>query len=458
MVEAVLFSVILVVGLLFTGFTIGSQFLPVRYWYAGIAVFAVPQIFLVPVAGIYPSIALLTCVAPLFAFKQMRHFWRLDWFKALFGAFLLQAISLAWSPSPLAGFRHLVYLIPFATAAFVAFSLARQRYDFAQKFLVAGLVLSAGVALMVIAFRLSPSIEGTFLGSRLARFVISPNVLGSLLDFSKNNILDPSKAGGIFVNANTASAFLGFCAALAWSLGATRNVRLLRAVAIVDWAAVFFTGSKAGMMAAILVPALAIAFDAIRARRLDIRLAAAVSFLGAGAAVAAPFAIERFSESGFAGATTSTFSVRQVIWKFAFSEFLKHPIEGLGFGGWEEKFPVYALMHGVNPNYPPHNAVMIVWSQSGALAALCMVVFVILYLRWAWRAALHSDVETRAVGRALLFGVAWYWLQAQGENFGFLGEAHVTPLLGLLSGILLARLAPHVAPHRRMHGTAERIR
>lgn len=458
MTEAILFSVILVIGLLVTGLTIGSQFVPAKYWYAGMALFAVPQVFLVPVAGIYPSLALLCCLGPLFAYKQISRFWRLGWFKALVFAFLIQAVSLAWSPSPLAGFRHLVYLIPFATAAFVAFNLARHRYVFAQKCLVVALVLSAGVALMVMLFRVSPSIEGSFLGSGLARVVISPNVLGALLDTSKNNILDPSKAGGIFVNANTASAFLGFCAVLAWNLGATRNTRLLRAVAAVDWIAVFFTGSKAGMIAALLVPGLAIVFDAVRARRLDIRLAAFLSFLGAGAAVAAPFAIERFSESGFAGATTSTLSVRQVIWKFALSEFLKNPLGGLGFGGWEDKFPVYALMHGVNPNYPPHNAVMIVWSQSGMVAALCMVAFVILFLQWVWRAARDVDVETRAVGRALLFGATWYWLQAQGENFGFLGEAHVTPLLGLLAGVLLARLTQDDVPSRRMVGVTGRIR
>ena len=457
MVETALFSVILLVGLLIAGLTVASQFVPARYWYAGIAFFAVPQVFLVPVAGIYPSVALLCCLAPLFAYKQIRHFWRLDWFKAVSATFLFQAVSLAWSPSPLAGFRHLAYLIPFATAAFVAFSLARQRYEFAQKCLGAALVLSAGVALMVLTFRLSPSIEGSFLGSALARLVISPNVLGSLLGSSEDNILDPSKAGGIFVNANTAAAFLGFCAASAWSLGATRNVPLLRAVAIVDWVAIFFTGSKAGMMVAILVPALAIGFDAMRARRLDIRVAAALSFLGAGAAVAAPFAIELFSESGFAGATTSTLSVRQVIWNFAFLEFLKHPVEGLGFGGWEEKFPIYALMHGVNPNYPPHNAVMIVWAQSGSLSALCMIAFAMLFLRWAWRAAFHVDGETRAVARALFFGTMWYWLQAQGENFGFLGEAHVTPLLGLLAGVLLARLTPGGAQYTRTRGTTGRI-
>jgi hypothetical protein len=437
----------LVIGLvavaIFVGLMVGTQFVPERWWFAGIALFSIPQVFLLPVLGVYPSLSLFSCLAPLYAFKYLPVFFSLRWFKALIAFVFFQMLSLAWSPAPMVGVRYFVYLLPFATALFIGFAGARSNACFAQRLMVFTLWLSIIEVVLVITFRISPSLESSFIGSRLAGFAISPNTLNALYSGSPNNIFDPAKSGGLFVNANTASAFLGFCAMVAWKFGASAGKGSLRFVALVNWTAVFFTGSKAGAILAMLVPGLAITLEAIRIRSIDMRVAAGLSFVGAAAVVVTPFAIERFLRSGFIGSTSSTLDAHQVIWKFAGRMFPIAPLQGLGFGGWEEKFPFFALSQGISPNYPPHNAFMVAWSQSGSMAAICLLIFVALFLHWTFKAGQHQEPAIRNLGNGLFFGAFWFWLQAQGENFGILGEQHFTTMLGLFSGALFAQIKSH---------------
>lgn len=425
---------------LLIGLILGTQFVPDRVWFAGIALFAIPQIYLLPIAGVFPSIALLASLGALYSFKHLPELFKVNWVKAFIALFLIQLISIAWSQNPLAGIRHLVYLLPFLITAFIGYGYTRQNDSSAQHYIYYALWISVIQAIMVIVFRVAPFIESGFIGSRLAGIVISPNVLSALFDGSPNNIFDPGKAGGLFVNANTASAMLGFCCMLAWNMAKTAGMGSLRLVATLNWLAVFFTGSKAGAIMALIIPALLMSLELVRTRRIDMRVAAVLAFLGAIAVVAVPFAIEYLQQSTFLNATSSTLDIRKVIWSFASQEFFRSPLKGMGFGGWEARFPFYAYIHRVSPTYPAHNAFVILWGQSGLLAVICMATFIALFIRWAFKASRHTDSGIRNLGNGLLMGTLWFWTQAQGENFGILGEQHFTPLLGLLAGVLLARL------------------
>ncbi len=441
-----LFAAIVLIVLLI-GFSLASQFVSERIWFSGIALFAIPQVYLLPVAGVFPSIVLLASIGALYSFKHLPELFKLNWVKAFLALFFMQLVSITWSQNPLAGVRHLVYLLPFLMASFIGFAYARQNDRQAQRYIYYALWLSVIQAILVIVFRVAPFVESAFIGSRLAGIVISPNVLGALFDGSPNNIFDPGKAGGLLVNANTASAILGFCCMLAWSLSKTPGMRSLRLVAGLNWVAVFFTGSKAGAIVAVAVPALLLSIELARSRSIDMRLAAALAFLGAIVVAALPFAIEALLDSTFLSATSSTLDVRKVIWNFANQEFFRSPLKGMGFGGWEARFPYYAYINRVSPTYPAHNAFLILWGQSGLLAVLMLAAFMGFFAQWLFKASLHADSSVRHLGSGLLMGVLWFWIQAQGENFGILGEQHFTPLLGLLSGVLLARMQAFAKSH-----------
>lgn len=441
MIETLILPFIgLVLVALLIGLLLGSQFVPARFWFAGIVLLAIPQIYLLPVAGVYPSVAFLASIGALYSFKYLPELFKLNWVKAFLALFLIQLASIAWSQSPLAGVRHLVYLLPFLIAAFVGFGYAREDDERAQRYISYALWLSAFVAVLVIAFRLVPAVESGFINSSLAGIFISPNVLGALFGGSPNNIFDPGKAGGLFVNANTASAVLGFCCMLAWSLGKMPGMGSLRVAAALNWLAVFFTGSKAGAIMAVAIPSLLQALALVRARRIDMRLAATLAFVGAGLVVSIPFAVEYVIDSGFLTAASNTLDIRRVIWNFASQELLNSPVKGMGFGGWEARFPYYAYINRVSPTYPAHNAFVILWGQSGLLAVMILVAFIVFFLHWVFKGCQHIDPGVRSLSKGLLMGVLWFWIQAQGENFGILGEQHFTPLLGLLSGVLLARM------------------
>lgn len=432
---------------LLIAFFVGSQFVPERVWFACIALFAIPQIFLLPVVGVFPSIALLASIGALYSFKHLSELFKLNWVKAFLALFFMQLVSIAWSQNPLSGVRHLVYLLPFLMAAFIGFAYTRQNDQKAQHYIYCALWLSVIEAILVIVFRVTPVVEAAFMGSRLAGVVISPNVLGALFDGSPNNIFDPEKAGGLLVNANTASAILGFCCMLAWSLSKAQGMGSLRLVAGLNWVAVFFTGSKAGAIMAVAIPALLCTVELARSRRIDMRLAAMLAFLGAAVVAVLPYAIEYLLDSSFLSATSSALDVRKVIWEFATQEFFRSPLTGMGFGGWEASFPYYAYINRVSPNYPAHNAFLIIWGQSGLLAVLLLAAFMGLFVHWVFKASRHPDPGVRHLGSGLLMGALWFWMQAQGENFGILGEQHFTPLLGLLSGVLLARIQTFAKNH-----------
>lgn len=146
--------------------------------------------------------------------------------------------------------------------------------------------------------------------------------------------------------------------------------------------------------------------------------------------------MDALSDSGFGEASSSTLAVRQVIWGFAEREFLATPMLGHGFGGWEQRFIVYALSHGLSPGFPPHNALIMLWSQSGLFGALAGIVFAASILAWSFKHALANTPLVRRLGLAVFCGFVWNLFQAQGENFGLIGEVHITAVLAVLVGVL----------------------
>jgi O-antigen ligase len=287
---------------------------------------------------------------------------------------------------------------------------------------------------LIMLFRMAPTIEARFITSRIAGLFISPNVLASLFDGSPNNIFDANKAGGLFVNANTAAAFAGCCAMLAWHFGGALRRLDLRVIGALNWIAVFFTGSKAGAICAVMVPLAVLVVLFARGRRPTMLQVASACFLLAVVSVALPVAWELYHQSGFTRASSDTLSVRQRIWSFAWAWFKKHPLIGLGHGGWELKFPFYALANGLNPGYPPHNMFMLLWSKAGIGAALAGLAFSVSFLWAQLRFAWTTPGALSGMPLGVFAAFLWVFVQAQGENFGILGEPHITTVLALAAG------------------------
>lgn len=396
----------------------------------------VVQLHTISILGIYPSLALLSWLS-LWRAPLLSELWRWPWMQALLALALAQAASLAWSPNPVLGIRHLIYFAPLLLAAHAFYTLSRGEPAFVARCLRWLLLGSALEAVLVIAFRLLPSLELAFLGNPLAGLFIPPNTLDALFSSSRNNVFDVAKAGGLFVNANAAAAYLGVAGIAAWYVGKSVGSTSLRAVALLDWAAVFFTGSKAGLLCAIVLPMALAMSTAIRLRRIN-PLTLFASVFAAGAALGVLLVGEELF-SDFSSNTVSTLVSREEIWRYAVAMIHEHPFAGLGFGGWEERFALHAFMTGSKTVMPAHNSFFILWLQSGLPGLLCGIVFVAAVYAAVLRCLSARDTAVAAYALGVAGAFTWYFVQGMGENFGLVGEVHMTPLLGAMLGHLCAR-------------------
>jgi O-antigen ligase len=272
-----------------------------------------------------------------------------------------------------------------------------------------------------------------------------PNTLEGLFYESRNNVLDAAKSGGLFVNANIAAAYLGVSAVAAWYVAKSTRSTSLRGVAVLNWCAVFFTGSKAGLLCALVLPTALALSNAIRVRRINpLAPFAALIALG-GAAGVAVLGEQLFAD--FSSNAISTLVSREEIWRYAIGLIEEHPIVGLGFGGWEERFTLYSSLTGGTTTVPAHNSLFILWLQSGLPGLLCGVIFVATVYSAVVRCFGAADVALVSYAMGVAGAFTWYFVQGLGENFGLVGEVHMTPLLGVLLGHLCARYDAVMVKH-----------
>lgn len=429
-------TLVLILATLLAAAVLITALIPQRVTVAIASAANVLQLHTISILGIYPSLALLCWLAP-WRSAFANPLWRWSWLKAVALLAVAQAVSLHWSPAPLVGIRYLVYLLPLPLAALAFYGLTRERPQLAIHCLRLLLLGSAVAAVLVIAFRLLPSAELAFLGSPIARVVVPPNTLEALFYTSRNNVFDTAKAGGLFVNANIASAYLGMSSIAAWYVGRTLGSSSLRAVAVLDWAAVLFTGSKAGLLCAAVVPLALAAASAARARRINPLTLFAASLALGGAVLLVPLGDELVAE--FGSNALATMGSREQIWRFALLLIEQHPIAGLGFGGWEQRFALHAFLTGSANAVPAHNSLFILWLQSGLPGLVAGVIFVATVYAASARCLRTGDAATTTLALAVIGAFTWYFVQGLGENFGLIGEAHMTPLLGALLGHLCAR-------------------
>jgi O-antigen ligase len=393
------------------------------------------QLHVVPVAGIYLSISLLSGCAAAGAVRYIKELLRYPWFWMASLLFAFQSVSLLWAYSHRAGARVLVYQLPFIFLSLAMVHLAREDRVSATRLLKIVLAFTVLQSAAVIVFRLFPAIKLAYLNSVLANLFESSNRLAAYASADPSmSVLDSSKSAGITTYPNPAAAWLGLAAMSTWYFSRFCKSRWLAYVAALNFIAVFFTGSKAGIITACLMFALMSLLEVIQdiaqKRRLDLRYAIAACLILSLVIVATPFAAEHL-ERGVAD-SSATLSTRQELWSFAQYEFRVHPIEGLGFGGWEAQVPI----QGRTPHMPPHNAFIILWAQSGLLAALLGLCFAVTFLWWAMERIARGSASERLIAKGLFAGYLWMFVQAQGENFGVFGEDHMKPIIALMAGFL----------------------
>lgn len=419
--------------------------LPLAWRFSAALILSIPQLYLLPVGDFYLSLAFIsTLLLWPEAIKEAPTLLRQKIILSTLGLFIIQAISLLWSTDLRLGLRTLAYAIPFFLIAGAAFSASKRD----PRFVYITLSITTGVmifeALMVVAFRLYPELEMAYFQSSVSGPLSGPNVIASLLDDSgRNNVLDPEKAGGIFVNANIAASYLGMGAFIAFTISRINKSLISLITALLLWVSALFTGSKAGIILAFALPLSAMAFYFYRRHAKDSRsIILAIAWSAAPIILTfAVFSISFLAErSAFAAASIDTASIRLEIWNYAAKAFVESPILGQGYGGWQQGYGTYALTMGIAPGFPPHNTLIYLWSQSGILAAALGLMYMLYVMRLAYQLAVTDKRNTKLLGLTLGMAAAWLFIQGMGENYGHLGDARQQPILAALIGLAYASL------------------
>ncbi|WP_213450968.1 O-antigen ligase family protein [Rhizomonospora bruguierae] len=401
---------------------------------------ALPQVYLLPEGTL--DVALTTLVALLLAAGGLVRLARRPWpslphtglFAVLAGLLVVRVLALAWSPDPRAGLQPVVLLGQFiVTLAVMAAALRRKPalLRSIQSFYWPWVIAEA---CLVVTFRFLPGVEDAFLRS-VGGFFAGHNTVVALFGDSPNNVLDPAKAGGVFVNANVAAMFLGVNGLAALAVAGLTRTRWVAATGVVALAAVPFTGSKSATILAVVLPAAAL--GSYQMSRFTLPAARRYLLVGAVSAGAAGALLLLVVNAALRRAIVEAFVGRTAIWEFGGESFREHPLLGLGYGGWDAGFPDYAAERGLYRSFPPHNVLLAAWSNAG-LAGLALSVAFFAVACWLVAGGLsrRAGVDKRFVAFAGA-ALAWVVVQGMGENTDVFGEIHLIPVLALLIAHLI---------------------
>jgi len=438
-----------------------------RLWLA--VLLSVPQLYLFKIGDFYPSCALILALSlwPE-TLKFMKCALRFSPIIFIICLMLMHAVSILWSSDIRLCIRTLVYMFPFITISVSIYTLAQNRKnDYQVITLLSLLVLLISVhAMIVILFRISPHTEGRFFNSKMALFFINPNTLMELGYGIEGNYVLTSlkKLGGFFVNGNVACVYMGMGGIVSWAISRIKYSKFMYLISIISMLAVFFGGSKAGMLIIFLINVLIVIFwilfrDNIKLRDMlsfllvcmisyslylgysinrDLRLNTNMSVPEEAISVnkSAPNQVIKIND--FLNRVKSTTNDRIKIWKYGLESFSENPIKGQGFGGWKKGFSKYANKAGLDPDFPPHNTLIYLWSQSGLFAVIFGICFMCSVLYYAAKLALSNNRKISLLAIGFGFSSLWLFVQGMGTNYGIVGEQHQVVLLGFMVGMMCA--------------------
>ena len=430
---------------------------------------SLPQLFVIETMGMWLPLALVSVV--LLLPESIIHLKALVKDKTvllLIGLIMAQCLSLVWSVDRVLGIKVIIYeavfIVVFSAAKYCDWgSLKRQPTMWAFSI---GCCLLAG---FVIVCRVFPELEKTFLLSEWSGIFINPNVQQGLADGSiRNNAFDPVKAGGIFVNANVASCYLGMLSLCA--LACIRRPRLAWGISLPLLVAVFSTGSKTATILLIGLTIVYLVVALVLKNILAARMALALGVMVASMMMLfySPIPqqlVDKITSQETSQAPTlpsaspplpdepgpretldnaeDSMSSRLLIWQYGLEAFEERPLMGQGYGGWQQGFSSYVKRlreEGVElrDGFPPHNTFIYLWSQSGALSVL-FATLLLLYWSGSSLSAIGKNREKEhGLRMAMALAGAWVWLtvHGMGDNTGLLGDAHqVTLLAVIIAGI-----------------------
>jgi O-antigen ligase len=414
---------------------IANLAMPHRMRLIGVAVLLIPQFYL---PGLPASLAVLwtvmTCLAGLAARGRSSAGSPLVVILGLLIA--VTAVSLLWAlPSGMrlgiATVQFGVVFVLWLREMIVVAKDDSELLDAVVLWSVPGLALQS---VLSIVFQVNPAIEEQFLRSRLAATTVGPAAAHLYSDLP-NNVLDPQKSGGFFVNGNVASLF-GGVAALLLCVAARRTMRRwLYAFAALALTGSIFTGSKSALiigagcaLVILFLPHIRKGSAVVAAISIVLLTPLAFSLLTGVVGNVAPM---------FYSASGSSYGARERLWSRAAQMFQETPILGPGFGGWVEQIGKV----GSRSDIPPHNVLVATWAYSGIVAVVLAVVFIVAAIAFGLRVvAAQTTIRDRRTAAFAVSAIAWTFIHGMGDNTALYGDRQTMILIAVAFGYLYSMM------------------
>lgn len=353
----------------------------------------------------------------------------------IFGLGAVYLMAQAWSVDPFSESSSLI-IARFALFGFlVCYALSVANRD-PRAILVSVRLATPWVlfqSLLAISFRISPDLEFQFLNSTIGSILVGPSA-AALWTGAANNVLDPEKSGGLFVNGNVASMFGGvafFVFLMCRYLSGSKWNYVWASVALVGTIA---TGSKTGASLAVILPFLWFILPVFLKHK-GRKWIVSVVLVATPVAFAVPEIIDRLVPQ-FANDSTYAYSSREALWQGAAVLFSNEPILGLGFGGWAASIGAVTGVYSL----PPHNLIIAAWANGGILASafvvLFMLVVVLSFIRKVWESRDSADARVAASG---LCAVLWIFIHGMGDNTNIYGHSVTLVLAAIAVGALAVK-------------------
>ncbi|WP_160032338.1 O-antigen ligase family protein [Paenibacillus sp. An7] len=361
----------------------------------------------------------------------LRYFKAHNSMKIYFFMLLIMSCAIMYSPNQYLGLKLTFFSFVGLISLCLGFYYRRKELS-VIKVLDSIMIIGLPIAITNIFFLVFPELELEFLKSRLAQLFIDPSTLRMLNNGEIfNNILDPYKAGTFFINANVASVYFGllFCISFSQMID-TWKFRYISST-IIFIGAVLATQSRTGLLAltVVLLIFLILKFSFRTLMRLVLLNIIIVVIVFSVTPQSIIYNLIKRLNVDVVGNDP-----RVLIWDFTFDKIKEHPFLGLGFGGWESEFPIYALRVGTDPSFPPHNIFVIIWSWAGIP---CLILFVLFFINLM--ITLYTKYTNSKKDVIYLCGlgcIIFVIVQGMFDNF-FLHNYSISTLFFFIMGLLL---------------------
>lgn len=374
----------------------------------------------------------------------------------------VQLISAAWSPDPLQAVRSAATTFALLVVLIATVELLTRKDTLVRRALSISGVAVVIHALLIAVFFLVPTIEAQYLKSSVAPYLSGKGVTRIYGDLFNNVVLE-GKAGGLFVNGNTASMFMGVCATVFLASGVKFRSKWHVCVASFAYSGALMTGSKTALFIGVVwIAACILLYTA--ARRAHLVVPGVVAGI-LGVQIGLSALLENSPE--LAQDSTHTFGSRQLMWNVAFKGLAESPVLGLGYGGWFEQYARFGSEIGFSVR-PAHNLLLQTWLDSGVLGTF-VVLFFYGSILVACLKALRLNSGSGIVACSVLAASGWVFIHGQGDNTAFYGDTHSLAFLAVGLALVahlpssergLSPERPTEVPHKavRLRGNRSRDR